>query len=671
MSQNNPAKAEIMHHSRLLKYRRPQGAMPCGDTLYLRIDISKHWRLRCCLLQVFFENGDQRLYEMDCIGQENDRDIYSYRLEMPQKGQLLYYRFVLNDGKFLRYYGAESGQGILSEDPKSPSYQITVFGGQYKTPDWFKKATVYQIFVDRFARGDAHGGLARASYHEELGRRIYKHENWEEQPLYTPLEGAREYSPCDFFGGDLQGIINHLDYLADMGISCLYLNPIFEADSNHKYNTSDYHKIDPMFGNQEDFKRLCAEAKKRGIAILLDGVFSHTGDDSLYFNKYGRYQTLGAYQDEASPFFDWYSFTNFPDEYASWWGFSSLPEVREMQPSYLDFILENEDSVIKHWIREGSMGWRLDVADELPDEFLQKLRSAAKEANPDAVVLGEVWEDASNKFSMNTQRKYVMGQELDSVMNYPLRQAILDFLLEKSKASSFCHQIETLREHYPKEFFYACLNLISSHDVPRALSLLGGAPDKDSGLSREEQAQFSLSPENRSLGLLRMRLASFLQMILPGTPCIYYGDEAGLEGLMDPFNRGTYPWGKEDKGLKECIRALAKIRKNEACLQTGRFLLFAPQEGVLCIIRFCANGKDAFGNACEDSLFIGFVNRNSTAIDLDCSFARLFEGPDANHLPSLQGKYHDLLSDWTGEMAKDCLTIRLEGFSSRLLKKNA
>ena len=630
---------DILHHSRWALFRAPFGAVESGSAVVLRLSLSERLHRAFCLLCATVD-GAEHVYEMTRVESESRRGrlLYEAVLKLPEgfTGTAWYY-FIVNDHESLTYCGSGGfgGRGVVSAALPG-LFQITVYKAGYTTPDWFKKGVLYQIFVDRFARGEGLGGLDRTAEREAMGRDTFKHADWDDMPLYQPVYGRKYYEPCDFFGGDLRGVINKLDYLASLGVGCIYLNPIFEAHSNHKYDTGDYLRVDPMYGDDETLRELCAEAKKRGISVMLDGVFSHTGADSVYFNRYGRYPSEGAYQSPVSPYFDWYTFFSYPDGYKSWWGFEALPEVREDEPSYREYILTGADSVVAHWLRRGVAGWRLDVADELPDDFIALMRSVLKREDPDAVLLGEVWEDASHKRSMNTDRQYVMGDELDSVMNYPQRGIIMGFLLGRLGAKDAADQLHALRENYPAEFYNACMNLLGSHDMPRVLSLLGGAPDKDAELSRDAQAQFSLTSDQVALGVARFKLASLLQFALPGVPCIYYGDEAGMTGLMDPFNRATFPWGGENQETLGWHRALAAHRKE---LWVNARCVLAPfGDDVLAVIRF------------EKVPVVALVNRSTTwtrvvRLPLCESDGNPPEGPDAEALCAFEvdGRYEDLL----------------------------
>ena len=437
------------------------------------------------------------------------------------------------------------------------SWQLTVYE-ESSTPAWFGCGVVYQIFPDRFCR------LELPDPAGMVGSRTI-HENWSNLPDWRP-DAQGEVRNCDFFGGSLQGILSKLDDLADFGVTVLYLNPVFESASNHRYNTADYRAIDPMLGTEDDFHHLCQEAKRRGIRVILDGVFNHTGSQSRYFNADGFYSDTGAAQSPDSPYYHWYSFHPWPADYDAWWGIRTLPAVREDAPDYRDFIIRGQDSVVRHWLRAGASGWRLDVADELPDDFIGEIRTAMEETAPDSFLLGEVWEDATTKIAYSMRRRYLLGQELHGVMNYPFRTALIAYLLG-GDADEFRETLESLRENYPPHAFYSLMNFLSTHDTPRILTVLGA--DHVPG-SKEERAVFRLSPARRQLGLKRLRLAALVLFTFPGAPTVYYGDEAGMEGWEDPFNRAGYPWGQEDSELKSFFSKLAHLRREQPALQTGQ-----------------------------------------------------------------------------------------------------
>ena len=451
---------------------------------------------------------------------------------------LYFYRFEL-DG---RGFGlGKMRRGELSDVPAP--WQITVFEPEYKTPAWLKGGIMYQIFPDRFYKS----GEISAPEHKILRY------DWGGTPRYQPNEYGKVLNN-DFFGGNLNGIREKLPYLKELGVTALYLNPVFEAYSNHRYDTGDYMKIDPLLGTSDDFGNLVKEAKACGIGIILDGVFNHTGDDSRYFNRYGRYSDTGAYQSKSSPYADWYHFNEFPEGYDSWWGIATLPAVNENSKSYQNFIL-GENGVLKHWLKAGIMGWRLDVADEIPDFFLSMLRTSVKEENENAVIIGEVWEDASNKIAYDVRRHYLQGNELDSVMNYPLKDAIINYM-QTGNTSMLRETVFQLIDNYPKQTLDSLMNILGTHDTPRILTVLAGQECQ----SKDEMALARLSDEEKRAAKDQQKMAALLQYTLPGVPCVYYGDENGMEGHRDPFCRKCYDWESPDEEMRAHYRTLGEIR---------------------------------------------------------------------------------------------------------------
>lgn len=595
---------QIMHDSAKEQYRVPSGAVPAGTKVVLRL----------ALRDVFFK----KIYLVAVAGgvEENiemyeENGLWCAEYTTPMQPQVIWYWFCIRlDEKTNIYYGAHTGSttgaGDVYWNPPSP-FQLTVYDEAFTTPTWMKEAVMYQIFPDRFARSDDATFDKGASYHRGLGREVYVHKEWDEPVVYEALEGREFYEPCDYYGGTLLGIIDSLDYLRDMGVTVLYLNPIVEADSNHRYNTGDYLKVDPMLGTNEDFELLAKEAGYRGIRLMLDGVYSHTGDDSVYFNKYGRYDSVGAYQSKESPYYNWYQFVNYPDEYKSWWGFQTLPEVNETETDWIDFVIKGEKSVLATWILRGANGFRLDVADELPDETIEQMRRKLKHLSQDNALLGEVWEDATTKQSYGKNRTYALGRGLDSVMNYPFAQAVTDFLTGKSNAEALKRFFVGQNQNYPKDMYYSLMNLLSSHDVARIRTVLGTKIDAHS-LSREQQAHFVVSEEQDKAGAQLQRLAAGIQFSIPGMPCIYYGDETGMHGLLDPFNRA--PFAQKDKQMQEYYRKLSRLRQESDALKTGNCVFYAQGEDTLGILRFCIDGKDAFGNLKKDGMYLTLVNRS-------------------------------------------------------------
>lgn len=541
--------------SRSESCKKPYGAVPCGTAVsYTVRPLRREGWSRCVLVTQREFSGQTAELELPCTGQDGDRNRFSGIFSAPAEPELVWYWFRLfrEDGSSILldrsgYHGGENVQ----------SWQLTVYE-ESSTPAWFGCGVVYQIFPDRFCR------LELPDPAGMVGSRTI-HENWSNLPDWRP-DAQGEVRNCDFFGGSLQGILSKLDDLADFGVTVLYLNPVFESASNHRYNTADYRAIDPMLGTEDDFHHLCQEARRRGIRVILDGVFNHTGSQSRYFNADGFYSDTGAAQSPDSPYYHWYSFHPWPADYDAWWGIRTLPAVREDAPDYRDFIIRGQDSVVRHWLRAGASGWRLDVADELPDDFIGEIRTAMEETAPDSFLLGEVWEDATTKIAYSMRRRYLLGQELHGVMNYPFRTALIAYLLG-GDADEFRETLESLRENYPPHAFYSLMNFLSTHDTPRILTVLGADHVPD---SKEERAVFRLSPARRQLGLKRLRLAALVLFTFPGAPTVYYGDEAGMEGWEDPFNRAGYPWGQEDSELKSFFSKLAHLRREQPALQTGQ-----------------------------------------------------------------------------------------------------
>ena len=487
----------------------------------------------------------------------------------PQEPDLCWYafRFTRADGSTVCYgRSGWCGQDALAR------WQLTVYEDT-PTPAWFGQGVTYQIFPDRFRRTSVPdvGGM--------VGRR-WVHDNWSDQPVFLPDEQG-QITNRDFFGGSLAGITEKLDYLKSLSVSTLYLNPIFEADSNHRYNTADYHAIDPMLGSEEDFRTLCREAHARGIHIILDGVFNHTGSNSRYFNAEGFYPEPGAAQSTESPYFSWYSFHPWPTDYDAWWGVHTLPAVNEEQPDYRRFIISDKNSVVRHWLRDGADGWRLDVADELPDDFIAAIRDAIQAEKPNGYLLGEVWEDGSNKIAYSRRRRYLLGRETHGLMNYPFRTALLTWL-GGGDAAAFRDDMETIRENYPPAAFYGAMNFLGTHDTPRILTLLGVEQTPE---DKGQRAAYRLSPAELARGQKKLRLAAMLLYSFPGSPTLYYGDEVGMQGFEDPLNRGTYPWGGEDGSLLAFFRRLGQLRAERISMQCGIIRYLHAQGGGLVVER--------------------------------------------------------------------------------------
>ena len=605
----------LHHDSRLLRYRSPFGAVKAGEQVRILAQTNGPGEI---ILRLWV-NEQERLIKGIRTGNTVE---FSIPTEAPG---LIWYYFICDGPGGRRYYGVQEGfggPGRFYDDPP-PSWQLTVYDPSFETPAWFREGIAYQIFPDRFFRS---GSILGIEEHKALGHRVMLHDSWQEDPLYLPPPGEKHYDPCDFFGGNLAGIREKLPYLASLGITCLYLNPVFLSPSNHRYDTADYLRVDPMLGTAADLCALIEDAKGYGIRLMLDGVFSHTGADSIYFDAKSVYGN-GAYSNPASPYRPWYDFRHYPDDYRCWWGFRSLPEINETEPSYMAFIEE----VLSHYGELGVTSWRLDVADELPDDFIGFLRKKLKALDPQAVLLGEVWDDASNKHGFGARRKYVDGHELDSAMGYPFKDAVLAFLLGECTAPALVNRLMGLMENYPRPFYEAQLNILGSHDTVRALTVLAGAPHRDA-LPRNEQAQWAPDSEALSLARSRLKLGVLMQFGLPGVPCVYYGDEAGLTGMADPFNRKPYPWGQEDAVLVAFYRSVSKVRRSSPALYHGGCAMAALGPDVFVALRSTDNSSAAL-----------IINRSAKPYEGALRIDQFTQGPDIDRL-WLDGLYLDALS---------------------------
>jgi len=558
-----------IYNSRDLRYKAPYGAVAAGTEVRFTLRPSRAEGFSHAKLTARFEMLDNHTVtrDMEWAGLEDACDLFTGTLNTRDYVGLVWYSFALT--------------GMGGRHMELGPFQLTVYDGKDAVPTWFGEGMTYQIFPDRFRR-------TRIPDPKGLVGSRWVHEAWDELPEYRPNPRG-EIRNRDFFGGDLRGVVEKLDYLQELGVETLYFNPIFEAAENHRYGTADYSRIDPMLGTNEDFSLLCDEVHKRGMRVMLDGVFNHTGYVSRYFNGDGFYPEVGACQSEDSPYRSWFNFTQWPNKYESWWGIYSLPAVNEANPDYRSFIFAGEDSVVRRWLRAGADGWRLDVADELPDDFVRGIHEAARAEKPDAVVVGEVWEDGSTKVAYGVRRRHILGHHCDGLMNYPLRKAILTLFLEQD-ARTFVDTMEALRENYPPFAFYSAMNSLGTHDTLRILTLLGaGGEFRDQ--SKEWRANFRLSPEQRKLGKERLMAAAALLFCFPGSPTVYYGDEAGMEGFEDPLNRQTYPWGGEDRELMDWFRALGSLRKTRPALRSGDISYLAGDGPLLAFTRSAGGEK--------------------------------------------------------------------------------
>lgn len=586
-------------------YRSPLGAVEDGSEVKLCIHC--FGGVKSAALCVYTD-GYSAEYDM-----QRDGDSFSCSF-LPEKPAALWYRFKLctESGERRLSVGNDGHFSVLS-DAANDGFRLTVYKRGFTTPEWFAGRIMYQIFPDRFGFEDASEGI---EYHKALGQTPELHGSINEPVRWLPRSFEKDYAPDDFYGGSLRGITKKLPYLKELGVGVIYLNPIFEARSNHRYDTSDYGKIDPILGNEQDYVNLCAEAARLGIGVINDGVFSHTGADSIYFNRYGSYPTLGAYQGAQSQFYPWYDFRHFPDDYRCWWNFKDLPEVNEQNAAWQDYIIGGNDSIVRRWLRLGASGWRIDVADELPDEVLSLIRDAAKAEKPDSVIIGEVWEDAVIKNSYGKMRNYALGYSLDSVMNYPFRSAVIDFALKRKTAFELRDFLLGQQHNYPQPMYRCLMNLLGSHDVERLHTAL--AFDYDvKALDRRQQAELTLTEEQTLRATRLQRLCAAIQYCVPGVPCLYYGDEECLDGGRDPFNRK--PFEPSNIGLHNFYARLGEIRSSSPALTGGSMQILTPSADVFIILRQAGNEKIAC-----------VINRSDDCYTVPFSGTPLLGGCEAN-----------------------------------------
>lgn len=556
----------ILFNSLDCTYKTPFGVLKPGQTCQMRLAIPVSCQTRFVQLCLEQENGTPACsvpFTRMCI--KESYEWYTGTFQIETCGLYFYYFQIETANECFRLFQ----QGEDTNMEAGDKWQLSCVSDRFPVPSYAQGSVMYQIFPDRFHQA----GCVDLS--EKLSP-FRLHTNLAECPDYLP-DADGQIRNCDFYGGNFAGITEKLPYLKHLGVRLLYLNPIFKAYSNHRYDTCDYKQPDPMLGTAEDFSALCQAAHRLDMKIILDGVFSHTGSDSIYFDKLGRFGN-GACAGPDSPYYRWYTFQHFSSQYTSWWGIDTLPCVNEMEPGYLDYVIEGENSVVAYWLRLGADGFRLDVADELPDAFILRLKQRIRQIKPDAFLIGEVWEDASNKIAYGTRRRYFIDGALDSVMNYPWRNAILAYCLDHDDGTALRQCVLRIAENYPASVLHCTMNILGTHDTPRVLSVLGNACTG----TKEDRL---LTPAQRAQAVSRLKMAAFLQFMLPGIACIYYGDEAGMEGCGDPFNRRYFPWGNEDRTLTDFYRTLASIKNQEQALQTGTITQFTAANRQLRFIR--------------------------------------------------------------------------------------
>ena len=581
-------------NSRKIECKSPYGAVKCGEKLSLHFPIAS-W-VSVDKMFVFIRLGDVSTpVEMRFEKSENGFSVYTADYVFDAAG-IYYYRFEMRNRDGVWYYGrGENGESVCGEN--LPEWQLTVYKSTYKTPDFAKGNIIYHVFVDRFNRADG----------VKTKRKYRLHESFSESPEVVSADG--KYYADDFFGGNFNGIREKLDYLEELGVGIIYLSPIFKAFSNHRYDTGDYLKVDELLGTEDDFKRLLDAAHEKGMKIILDGVFNHSGADSLYFNKFGTYDSLGAYQSKSSPYYDWYYFKKFPDEYACWWGCDNVPDLNKSNKDYRALVF-GKNGVVEKWQKLGADGWRLDVVDELPIDFVNLLIKKIKSVNKDALVIGEVWEDASTKVSYGELRPYLLGDQLDGTMNYPFMNAIIAYVRDGDE-KFFKDTVQSILENYPKETVYCLMNSLGTHDTVRIINALSDV--RAHGWSKTHKLGYKLPDSEYEKAKKKLYLASVLQFTLPGIPSIFYGDEAGLQGFDDPINRRPYPWGSEDKEILAHYKKLGRIRRENRAVFSGGFNM-RDENGLVAYER--ASGDDeiliAVNAGADDTTLL--INKEYTSL---------------------------------------------------------
>ncbi len=538
------------------------------------------------IITVFSEDGAPLLKsELEFTALTGGDDIYGTDISLPVG--LYFFSIGINTVSGSLSAKKCDGGVYFGNDGSFDLFQLSVTEKPASKKSSYLGGIIYHIFVDRFAKDEDVKPKPGAILAED----------WSRIPEYPEYPGAPMKNNT-FYGGTLRSAAKRLDYIRSLGVNIVYLSPIFESPSNHKYDTSDYLKVDEMFGGDEALRYFIDEAGKRGIGVILDGVFNHTGADSVYFNRYGTYGTLGAYQSKESDYYNWYTFEEHPDKYVCWWGIEILPRINTGNSDFEQFIL---NKVIKKYREMGILGLRLDVADELSDEFIKKIKSTLSEGG-ESLLYGEVWEDASNKIAYGKRKTYYLGGELDGVMNYPLRDGILDYILNK-KTDKLNYALREVTQNAPKHIRDMQMNVLGTHDTVRILTALG--TDGGQGRRNAELASLRMTKEERDVAEAKLKAAYTVIATLPGIPSVFYGDEAGLEGYSDPFNRMPYP---EDvsESLLEHYKKIGKIRRSATVYRDGEFKLITLTPELLAFLR--ARG---------DAVYLTVYNNSSDAYTID------------------------------------------------------
>lgn len=563
-----------------IKFNIPQGAIKNNEGKVFRILVNDSLKDLHINLVIYnnYDSTHTTKYEMNRKNKFDDYWVYECEIHPLETGIYYYFfeTYINNEVRFISRYNWEA---CITEN--IIPWQITVYNSNFNTPEWTKGRTMYQIFPDRFNKNINY--LPPKPVNED---ERFIHESWYDIP-FSPID-TPFYSAKDFFMGNLNGIMDMSDYLRSLSIDIIYLNPIFESAENHRYSTANYFNIDPYLGTNNIFDSMVEKFNSIGIKFILDGVFSHTGSDSIYFNKNSNYDSIGAYNSIESPYYPWFFFSNYPDKYESWWGFDNLPTVNKNNRNYIDFICKKDEGVLNYWQKKGIGGWRFDVLDEFPDSFIDEMRDSIKSFNEDSLMIGEVWEDASNKESYGVKRRYLLGDQVDSVMNYPWRNAIID-LVKTKDVILFTRRISEIINNYPTPSIDTLMNLLSSHDIERILTCLGC---DISSVPYEKTKDYRLDEYNYKHGKKLLKYAVFIQFTLPGIPSIYYGDEIGMQGFRDPYNRLAFDYKNIDEEILNLYRKISLFRRENResfisgfeFVDIGKMYFSYRRNNLLCIV---------------------------------------------------------------------------------------
>ena len=563
------------------------GAFAHGSVIDIELTVARRLGASGAVLRIKPDGGKDEDVPLSFCRSDNVSDVYCGTLDTAAlcknaEWGLFYYEILLLRGFETLFTDTYNNLDFTLAEKEGSRFRLLVYEQDYEPPKAFGHGVMYQIFTDRFCRGESPQARSISVKDGAILNR-----DWERGvPQFAPYPGAPLKNNM-FFGGNLWGVAERLDYLASLGVTYIYLCPIFEAYSNHKYDTANYERVDPMFGGDEALDNLIAKAREKGIGIILDGVFNHTGDDSLYFDRYGNFGGRGAYSDPASSYRGWYHFRNYPDEYECWWGIDVLPKLNHSNEACRHYFT-GEGGIIEKYVKKGIAGWRLDVADELSNEFLDELRVSAKNASDSqAVIIGEVWENAADKIAYGARRRYFAGRQLDSVMNYPLKNAIVSFC-QWGDGEALYNTLTELYASYPTAVSNKLMNIIGTHDTERILTVLG-RDDEEEELTNAQKAVKRLTSAQRKYGVQMLKIATILQYTAFGIPSVYYGDELGLEGYGDPFCRMPMPWHEMGEPLRAEIlahyRALGEIRRREEAFDGGAFYVIGRGESHIVYVR--------------------------------------------------------------------------------------